>query len=40
MKTVVDKLNGGSPPKRLDLNAVVIRKRNLDDPTIQRLLSP
>ena len=39
VKALVDKLNGGNPPKRLDLNATVIRKKNLEDPSVQRLLA-
>ena len=40
VKTLVDKLKGGNPPKRLDLNAVVIRNKDLNEPTVQRLLAP
>jgi ribose transport system substrate-binding protein len=40
VKTLVDKLNGKTPPKRLDLYAVAIRKKDLNDPNVQRLLNP
>lgn len=40
VKTLVDKLNGVNPPKRIDLNATVVRKEDLDKPEIQLLLKP
>jgi ribose transport system substrate-binding protein len=40
VKTLVDKLNGAAPPKRIDLNAVVITKADLDRPEIKALLEP
>lgn len=38
--TIVDKLNGKTPPKRLDLTAVVITKADLEKPEIKALLFP
>jgi ribose transport system substrate-binding protein len=38
--TLVQKLNGHPPAKRIDLHAVVIRKADLDKPEIQQLLKP
>ena len=38
VKTLVDKLNGKTPPKRLDLNAIVVRAKDLDEPQVKRLL--
>lgn len=40
VKTLVDKLDGKSPPKRIDLSAKVIYATDLDKPENQRLLSP
>jgi len=40
VKTIVDKLNGQTPPKRIDLSARVITKADLDKIEVQRLLSP
>ena len=40
VRTVVDKLNGKTPPKRMDLSARVIRKEDLEKPEIKQLLSP
>ena len=40
VKTLADKLNGQSPPKRIDLSARVIMKADLDKPEIQQLLNP
>jgi ribose transport system substrate-binding protein len=40
VRTVVDKLNGGSPPKRMDLSAKVILKEDLGKPEIKELLFP
>jgi ribose transport system substrate-binding protein len=40
VKTLVDKLNGRTPPKRLDLDAVVVTAADLDKPEIKALLSP
>jgi ribose transport system substrate-binding protein len=40
VKTVVDKLNGKTPAKRMDLHARVITKADLDKPEIQQLLHP
>jgi ribose transport system substrate-binding protein len=38
VRTLVDKLKGKTPPKRLDLNARVIRKEDLEKPEVRRLL--
>ncbi len=40
VKTLVDKLNGITPPKRIDLPARVIRKADLDKPDVHQLLYP
>lgn len=40
VKTVVDKLNGQTPPKRIDLSPRVVTKSDLDSPEIQKLLFP
>ena len=40
VKTLVDKLNGQTPPKRIDLSARVITKGDLDKMEVQRLLTP
>jgi ribose transport system substrate-binding protein len=40
VKSVVDKINGQAPPKRMDLPAVVITKANLDSAEMQRLVKP
>ena len=40
VKTAVDKINGQTPPKRIDLPAVVVTVANLDSPEMQRLVKP
>jgi ribose transport system substrate-binding protein len=40
VKSVVDMLDGKTPPKRIDLQAVVITKADLDKPDIRALLNP
>lgn len=40
VRTVVDKINGKTPDKRIDLPAVVVTKANLDSPEMQRLVKP
>ncbi len=40
VRTLVEKIQGGSPPKRMDLHATVVSRENLQDPDIQRLISP
>jgi len=40
VRTIVDKLNGKTPPKRMDLSARVIHKEDLAKPEIKQLLSP
>ncbi|HUS08297.1 MAG TPA: substrate-binding domain-containing protein [Bryobacteraceae bacterium] len=39
VRTVVDKLHGKTPPKRLDLSARVVTKSDLDKPEIKKLLN-
>ena len=38
VRTVVDKINGKDPPKRLDLEAQVVRREDLGDPEVKKLL--
>ena len=40
VRTLVDKLHGKTPPKRIDLSAHVITKADLDKPEIKALLNP
>ena len=40
VKTLVDKLDGKTPPKRIDLSAKVIYAEDVNKPENQRLLSP
>jgi len=40
VRTLVDKLNGKTPEKQLDLSAVVVTKADLDKPEIHTLLYP
>ncbi len=40
VKTIVDKLNGQTPPKRIDLSAHVITKADLSKTEVQNLLFP
>ncbi len=40
VKTIVDKLNGKTPPNRIPTRATLITKENVDDPEIQKLLHP
>ena len=40
VKTLVDKLNGATPPKRIDLPARVVHKADLDKPDVHALLFP
>jgi ribose transport system substrate-binding protein len=40
VKTIVDKLNGQTPPKRIDLSAHVITKADLSKTEVQQLLFP
>ncbi|MBL8157828.1 MAG: sugar ABC transporter substrate-binding protein, partial [Anaerolineae bacterium] len=37
--TLVMKLRGETPPKRLDLNAIVVSNQDLGDPNVKRLLN-
>jgi ribose transport system substrate-binding protein len=40
VRAVADKLNGKTPPKRIDLNARVITREDLDKPNVKQLLFP
>lgn len=40
VRTIVDKLNGKTPPKRIDLSARLIHKDDLGKPETRQLLSP
>jgi ribose transport system substrate-binding protein len=40
VQTLVDKLHGKTPPKRIDLSARVITKADLEKPEIKELLNP
>ncbi|MBI3210310.1 MAG: substrate-binding domain-containing protein [Candidatus Solibacter usitatus] len=40
VRTLVDKLDGKTPPKRIDLSAKVIRAEDLDKPGVKQLLYP
>jgi ribose transport system substrate-binding protein len=40
VKTLVDKLNGVTSPKQIDLPASVVRKADLDKPDVHQLLYP
>jgi len=40
VKTLVDKLNGTTSPKRIDLSARLIRRDDLNKPEVQQLLFP
>ena len=40
VRTLVEKLNGRTPPKRLDCAATVVTRAELEQPEIQRLLRP
>jgi ribose transport system substrate-binding protein len=40
VKTVVDKLNGITPPKQIDLSAHLIRRDDLNKPEVRQLLFP
>ena len=40
VKVLVDRLKGITPPKRIDLEAQVVRKEDLDKPEMKQLLHP
>ncbi|MDQ6760336.1 MAG: substrate-binding domain-containing protein [Acidobacteriota bacterium] len=40
VKTLVDKLNGSTPPKQIDLSARLIQRADLGKPEVQQLLFP
>ena len=39
VKTIVDKLDGKTPPPRVDLHAALVKKEDLDKPDVKRLLN-
>lgn len=39
VRTLIAWLRGQTPPRRLDLNAVVVQKKDLNEPNVKRLLS-
>jgi ribose transport system substrate-binding protein len=40
VRTLVDKLRGATPPKRIDLSARVVTRADLDRPEVKKLLAP
>jgi len=40
VKTIIDKLNGKNPPKRLPTRATLITRENMDEEEIRKLLNP
>jgi ribose transport system substrate-binding protein len=40
VRTLVDRLNGKTPPKRIDLNARVITRTDLANPDVKAMLNP
>ncbi len=40
VKTLVDKLHGKTPPKHMDLSAIIVTKEDLEKPEIKALLFP
>ena len=40
VRTVVDKIRGGNPPKRMDLSARVVTREDLAKPDVRKLLFP
>jgi len=40
VKSLAEKLEGKTPPKRMDLMARMIRREDLEKPEIQKLLFP
>jgi ribose transport system substrate-binding protein len=40
VKTICEKLDGKTPPRRLDTGVTLVTKENLSDPNIQQLLHP
>jgi ribose transport system substrate-binding protein len=39
VKTLVMKINGQTPPRRLDLNAILVQKKDLNEANVKRLLN-
>jgi ribose transport system substrate-binding protein len=40
VKSLVDKLNGKTPERRIDTGATVVTSVNMKDPAVQELLNP
>jgi ribose transport system substrate-binding protein len=40
VRTICEKLDGKTPPRRLDTGVTLVTKENLSDPKIQQLLDP
>ncbi len=40
VRTICEKLDGKTPPRRLDTGVTLVTKENLSDPKIQQLLNP
>jgi ribose transport system substrate-binding protein len=40
VETLVQKLNGQTPPRKIDLPATLVRRQDLDKPDIHALLYP
>jgi ribose transport system substrate-binding protein len=40
VKSLAEKLRGGTPPRRMDLHVRVVRAQDLAEPDVQRLLNP
>jgi ribose transport system substrate-binding protein len=40
VKTIIQKLNGETPPKHIAMPARVVRKADLENPEVQKLLNP
>jgi ribose transport system substrate-binding protein len=39
VRTLVQKLDGKNPPKRVDMNAVLVEAKDLNEPNVKRLLN-
>lgn len=40
VKTLIDKLDGEAPPKKIDLPSRLVLKKDLDDPAVRKLINP
>jgi hypothetical protein len=40
VKTIVDKIQGRTPPKRIDLAAIVVARPDLEKPEVRSVLFP